>query len=925
MGELRLSGLTTGIDTIELVRQLMIVNSRRLATYQVQKVSYENKDSAYDELRTRVSALDSTVAYLSDADDLEIYNATSSDRDILTISASSSAKLGSHSIEINQLATSETWIHDVSSFDYKTDYVGGGNFIYSYNYQERVITTVADETTLEDLVGRINNDGDNPGVTASLLYQAGKYHLMLSGNETGEDYQTSINNENTQVIVAAEELTTDVEGTEAAGTTKITEIYGFSGTIGSGSTDDEISITGQRHDGTAVSASFVVTEYTTIDHLISEINEAFETAGDRTATATLVNGVIRLTDHTSGSSQMQLELAFVPGTDSTAQLSLPTFATILQGDTSYTIASAEATGDDKIIELDQFDYTTLGGSEKITINGTDQDGATITEAELAIDANTTLTNLINQISSAFSNSTASLVDGQILLTDDDSGASSTTITLQFVAGGGSDATFEVPTFSEITGGTDGGTVSASVTSLDPDDFIETQSAQDSKIRVDGYPPQAGGIAEVQTLSKTAKATAGTFTLTYDGQTTGAIAYDATVSDIKDALELLPNVGLDDIGVSGKKLKDDGDTVFTFRNNAGDVSLILIDTTNLVPDDDPENWDLSETTKGDSPDCWLSRNSNSISDALTGITLNLKDVTQTGEPIEITVTRDTTLVQAKIQNMVTAYNALVNVLTEKTEYNDETKKMGILSSDIALSFIKAQMREPFIGVVTGFTEEDTLFQGSDIGITFDGDGKMEFDTNDFNDAIDEDFMAVLELLGATKTGETEEGSTIEFYGASDEYTTAGVYDVEVTITGNVITGAKIKLSTESTYRDATWNDNFVIGDSTFDDGPLYPENSLQLTVDLTTDGVFTGTIRVKQGMAGALEDFLDDILKTDGRLDVAGDNIDYNIEQMENTIEREENRLDQMETRLIARFARLEKTLTLIQQQFAAVSILSIIE
>ncbi|MHC4395218.1 MAG: flagellar filament capping protein FliD [Planctomycetota bacterium] len=800
MGELRLSGLTTGIDTTELVRQLMIVNSRRLATYQVKKVSYEDKSSTYDELRSKVRALDSAVAYLSDADDLEIYNATSSDRDILTISASSTANPSSHTVEINQLATSETWIQDTSTFSYETDYVGEGDFIYSYNHQERVITAVDGETTLEDFVGLINNDADNPGVTASLLYQGDKYHLMLSGQETGEDYQISVNLKNTEVWEPDEaqaDHTFTKDGVNAALSTKITELTQFQGTLGSGD-NAYITISGKNHFGTDIlpDLDLDVTANTTVGHLIDAINEHF----DGIATATFVSGQIRLTDHMSDTSGMEIDLSYDAGSGSTT-LGLPTMA-----------------------------VSTVGGD-----------------------------------------------------------------------------------------------TSESLTSLSSTSFIETQSAQSSKIKMDDYSPSMTG-GELQTLTLDDNAS-GNFRLTYNGQTTGLIAANAFPVDIQTALEALSNVSPGDIIVDGTRLSQGGPLTFQFLESAGDVSMISIDASALSG---PTSYSFTETTKGN--DGWLSRNGNSINDALTGITLNLKDVTEASEPIEITVTRDTASVRGKIQKMVTAYNELITFLAEKTEYNDETKKMGILSADIATSLIKTQMREPFIGVAVGFTEDDTFFQSSDIGITFDSHGMMEFDTSEFNEAVAEDFMAVLELLGATKSGDTVEGATIEFYSASDKYTTAGTYDVRVTIDdlgeGNVVTDAEIKLSSESTYRTATWSGTLVTGDSTFDDDgrPLYPENSLQLSVvDLTSTGTFTGTVRVKQGMVGALEDFVDEILKTDGRIDISKDILNDSIEQMEKTIEREENRLDGIEARLIAKFARLEKTLSLIQQQFSAASIFSIVE
>lgn len=58
--------------------------------------------------------------------------------------------------------------------------------------------------------------------------------------------------------------------------------------------------------------------------------------------------------------------------------------------------------------------------------------------------------------------------------------------------------------------------------------------------------------EVQTITLTSGhvATGGTFTITYDGQTTSAIAYDADAATIDTALEALSNIGVGDVSVSG---------------------------------------------------------------------------------------------------------------------------------------------------------------------------------------------------------------------------------------------------------------------------------------------------------------------------------------------------------------------------------------
>jgi len=794
MADLRLPGLMTGIDTTELVTQLMIVNSRRLATYQVQKIDYEKQATALDELRAKVKSLDTAVGKLSDADDLETYNTSSSDTDRLTVSTSSDANPGSHSIEINQLATTETWIHNNSSFDFETDYVwtdvaDNGVFIFSYNNKECIINTVRNETTLEDMVNLINDSPDNPGVTASLLYQGGKYHLMLSGRESGEDYQISINTSSTEVWQADSALTLESDNTQNASlTTKITELYQFGGAA-------------------------------------------------------------------------------------------------------------------------------LEGGEVIEITGTNRDGTSIAQVDLSLNANTTIDHLILRINEAFDGiGKATFEDGKIVLTDLYSGASDISIDLTYNANG-SAATLTLPNMAFSK---EGGATVADTPNLAPADFAETQDAQSSKIKIDGYPSNTD--TEVQTLTLDAVADGGSFTLSFGGEATDSIDYTDTIGTIQTKLNALDSItSVGGVTVGGTALNVAGVTTFTFLSTAGDVSMISIDAGSLTG---PTTTEIAETTKGN--DGWINRNSNSINDALSGVTLNLHDVTEVDESVEITLSRNTTAVLAKVQGMISAYNELVTFLEENTEYNVETKQMGILSRDIAVSLIESQASNSFIGIIDGFDDTiDSFVQVSDIGLSFDGQGQMELDTDDFNDAIAEDFTGVLELLGATKSGNSD-SDIIDFYAASDQYTTAGTYDVEVVVSGGLIDSAKIKLTSESTWRDAeNWTGNLVTFNSDFDDNgyPLYPENSLQLTVDLSTDDTFTATVRVKQGVAGSLEDLLDTILEANGRLDISAETLDDRIEQMESTIEREESRLENIEARLVAKFARLEKTLTLLQQQSSTVNML----
>jgi flagellar capping protein FliD len=319
MAGIQLGGLFTGIDTNALITQLMQIEQGALNRYQARLKVYNDRQSAISDWESKLQSLRSAVGALSDADGLRAFTVASSNTGVLTAEASNNAFEGTHTIVVNQLANAERWAH-TAGMEYADDLVGAGTFIYSYNHQETTITTTAD-TTLNDLVGLINSDANNPGVTASLLYYNGAYHLMLNGRDAGSDYAISINASNTEVWQAASALT---KGTDAAGlTTRIVDLAQFSGTLAGG---ESITISGRQHDGTVVSQTVAVTGSTTLDRLIREINDAF----GGTATATLDSGIIRLTDNTSGASQMTLSLTYDAGSGSTT-LDLPAFAESVQG------------------------------------------------------------------------------------------------------------------------------------------------------------------------------------------------------------------------------------------------------------------------------------------------------------------------------------------------------------------------------------------------------------------------------------------------------------------------------------------------------------------------------------------------------------------------------------------------------------------
>jgi flagellar hook-associated protein 2 len=134
-------------------------------------------------------------------------------------------------------------------------------------------------------------------------------------------------------------------------------------------------------------------------------------------------------------------------------------------------------------------------------------------------------------------------------------------------------------------------------------------------------------------------------------------------------------------------------------------------------------------------------SNTVSGALSGVTLNLKATTTA--PLALTVAADTSGVRAKLQALVDAYNGLGGVLEEQGGYNAATKKGGVLIGDPALRGVESQLRRVLADPVPGAT--GAAKSASDIGLSIDGSGKLKLDGAKFDALLTSDPGALAGVL------------------------------------------------------------------------------------------------------------------------------------------------------------------------------------
>lgn len=118
-----------------------------------------------------------------------------------------------------------------------------------------------------------------------------------------------------------------------------------------------------------------------------------------------------------------------------------------------------------------------------------------------------------------------------------------------------------------------------------------------KITASGkYGPYRPQTNEVQQVAITGSPTSGTFTLTYSGQTTAAIPYNATAAQVKTALEGLSNINPGDVDVTGGPLPGTAVSV-TFKGQYIGTNVAAMTSTDSLGGGSSPASAVSTTTAG----------------------------------------------------------------------------------------------------------------------------------------------------------------------------------------------------------------------------------------------------------------------------------------------------------------------------------------
>lgn len=280
-----------------------------------------------------------------------------------------------------------------------------------------------------------------------------------------------------------------------------------------------------------------------------------------------------------------------------------------------------------------------------------------------------------------------------------------------------------------------GSYSVKVTQLAQSQSLMSQAATSANVNI-GTP---GTTSRTLTIAQTGK-TPLTVSLTED---------QTTLTGIRDAI----NAKQGGVTASIIKANDNSYHLALTSNDSGTANAMTVSATG----DDTLNafisYDASASTNGMNVatkaqdakftvnDLEITRSSNTVTDALDGLTLNLKSVTNAGStstaPETLTVTRDKTAMTTAIQNFVDSYNSLQTTIANQTAYtavaqgaDSQDTSNGALFGDGTVRSITTQIRSQVISAQPN-ANYATL---ASLGITQDLNGKLQIDSTKLNTAL-----------------------------------------------------------------------------------------------------------------------------------------------------------------------------------------------
>ncbi len=248
------------------------------------------------------------------------------------------------------------------------------------------------------------------------------------------------------------------------------------------------------------------------------------------------------------------------------------------------------------------------------------------------------------------------------------------------------------------------------------------------------------------------------TPTINGQTVTIAATD-TLNSIRDKINATPNIGVQagvvQVDATNYRLvltkSQSGATQIAFVDNNSaltNLGLLAGGVANTIQ----AAQDAQFTINGIS----VSRSTNTVTDVVPGLTLNLKKAGTALSPLSVNleVKNDTEKAVSAVQAYVDQYNSLMDFIADKTSYDKDKKVGGALFGDAGVYQLQSSLRQSATAAVPGLPA--TLNNLAQVGVSTgvygspDGKaGKLTFDAQKLRDMLNSNRDGVAKLFGAQR--------------------------------------------------------------------------------------------------------------------------------------------------------------------------------
>src|SRR3989440_193425 len=172
------SGLGSGIDTDSIIKQLIALGQRPIDQVKTREQQVKQQQTAINQVAASVAALQAAAAALDTPSGFALTTADSSDATVATVSANSGAQVGSHTLQVTQLAQAHRI--GAAAQPSQTAALGASGQIV---VNGKAINVSASDS-LQAVASNIN--AAQAGVNATIVSTAANsYTLVLSGTKSG--------------------------------------------------------------------------------------------------------------------------------------------------------------------------------------------------------------------------------------------------------------------------------------------------------------------------------------------------------------------------------------------------------------------------------------------------------------------------------------------------------------------------------------------------------------------------------------------------------------------------------------------------------------------------------------------------------------------------------------------------------------------